>query len=160
MKKITALGLLLTGMLYLHAQEKFPALQFSSAYPQALRPLSFSFNRSRSPFKSEKNIRIYISEVSPGGVNTYIPFYTVSKAVYRGNITPALSTALVLICIKSAENKLPCKVYFLPVYGKNRKPVKEYYEVMEKILADPEEFLFDPDRDLKGFPFANEKMGK
>ncbi len=152
MKKITALGLLLTGMLYLHAQVTFPDFTLSDPRPSVLRPLFFRFDINKSAFKNGKQVRIFITEFSGAAVNTHIPLYTVKHGIYRGGMIPRRNTALVLFSVKNAGKPYQqCKTFPVPVYGKNGRPIPAYYPIIKKIMADPEAYLFDPEKDMEKF---------
>ena len=152
MKKITALGLLLTGMLYLHAQVTFPAFTLSDPRPLVLRPLFFRFDKNKSSFKNEKQVRIFIAEFSETSVNTHIPLYTVKHGIYQGGMIPRGNTALLLFSVKNAgKPHQQCKTFFVPIYRKNGRPIPEYYPIIKKLITDPETYLFDPENDMEKF---------
>ena len=144
MKTITTLSVLLVSVC-LHAQVHFPDLHLSEKFPKASCELQFRFAKARAFQRS-----IIIFEFSAERLKSSVPALHYRRSFCKGKYTCSPDAVLLLIYIKEPHTGKK-KIYLIPLYSNNHKPVQGYYAVMQKLLAGREEWLFDPVNDLKGF---------
>jgi len=144
MTKIFTLSLFVIVSLTLNAQANFEALQFSNSYPQATQKLGFTFNKTLSSLKDEKNIYIEVYEFNGGNKIVKEPNLFKKGNLYSGNFTIDSNTHVVAFYILS-DNKDDNNFgdgYFIPIY-KNKELIKPYYKTRAELYSFYGEYNFN-----------------
>ncbi len=129
MYKILSFLFIMVSGFTLQAQPKFTALEIMPAYPTAGGKVTFNYNKSYGPLVKEKTPEVVVYQINGSEFKVAEPAITIKNNIYSGTITLNPETAALLFTFNAGEVKdnEKNKGYIVPVYDKNKQPVKGYY---------------------------------
>jgi thiol-disulfide isomerase/thioredoxin len=153
MKKITLSLLSMLFVLFCTAQNKFEALKLSNEFPQALQSLSFEYDQNLSPLVKEKNIDIVVYQFTKNGMVAKEPVITKIGTTHKATITIDKDATCLAFGFESDKEKdnNAGNGYFVPIYGADKTPIKDYYLSASQLYSIYGEYLFG----VKSLPKKN-----
>ena len=144
------------------AQVKFTALEFTPAYPKPGDKITFTYNASYSPLKSEKKIEVVAYAFDDK--NSWVALEPVMKKTgntYSGSIQTNKNDNAVAFTFNAGENKdqNAGKGYVLPLY-KDQQMVEDAYKTMSNLNMGMGEYLLGTKNDAEAGLKYLEEMKK
>lgn len=146
MKKLLIALALFTVVNELAAQVKFDALSVTPEMPRNGQTVTFKFDSKLSPLIGKKKVDILVYLFGKNGYKVLEPKIVQAGTVYSGSFATDSATACIAFGISADDNKEKDNNagdgYLVPVYGKNKKPVSDYYVWAGRIYNGYGESLF------------------
>ncbi len=151
MSKILCFLIALVSGFTLQAQPKFTALEITPAYPAAGGKVSFTYNKSYGPLVKENTLDVIVYQINGSNYKLTEPTLTVKSNLYSGTVLVDNETTALLFTFSADKMKdnEKNKGYIVPVYDKNKQPVKGYYLSASYLKGGMGKFLADIDSDAQ-----------
>ncbi len=151
MKKICTLMVFAVLCLGVFSQVKFTALEFSPAYPKPGDKITFTYNASYSPLKSEKNVAVVAYAFDDKSWVALEPLVKKTANMYTGTIQTNQNDNAIAFTFTAGENKdqNAGKGYVIPLYSAGNQMTEGAYKTMSNLNMGMGEYLLGTKNDAE-----------